>query len=115
MSEQSDTDDIDLAYELIVLRGPDAPREGEVKGGVVGGLVARQRLTDKALIAILVAICGGLGGTFAWVYAAGQRRGEEQAETRQRDKKVRELRRDVDKLLGKKSHDDDDRDTPDSP
>lgn len=114
MPEQS-TDDIDLPYEMIVLRGPSPPRDGEVKGGVVGGLVSRQRLVDRGLVALLVAIFGGIGGTFALVYAAGQKDAEERAEDRLRDKQIQELRRDVDELMGKKSRAVDARDTPDSP
>lgn len=95
MAHEVPPEPLDIRYELTVLRGPDAVcGDGEdVKvGGVIGSLRSRQRLYDKVVVGIVLAILAGIGGTFTWVYMVGQGKGRERAEMDQ-------MRRDLDEAL----------------
>lgn len=64
-----------------------------MRGGVVGELVAAHRSVKKLIYALLLGLVTGMGGTLAWVYAAGQEKGKERAEMRQLRLDVDECRR----------------------
>lgn len=71
------SNNIDLHLELTVLRGPVPPVNGVIQGGVVGELHGYVLSVRKILVGIAVAFFAGIGGTFAWVYAAGLSKGRE--------------------------------------
>ena len=84
--------EIDIAYEMIVLRGPVPPRDGEIKGGVVGVVVADLRWAKRALAGLALFILGGVGSVLTWTYLVGQEKGQERTEMRQ-------MRREVDECI----------------
>jgi hypothetical protein len=88
----SEPSEINVSYELLVLRGPDAPEDGQVRGGVVGRIVEDIRSAKRVITALTLALVTGAGGTVAWVYAAGEDAGKERTE-------MREMRRDLDECL----------------
>lgn len=88
----SEKPEVDVHYELIVLRGPDPLKEGVVKGGVIGDLVVSRNSLRKFMIAVAVAILGGVGSIITWVWLAGDAQGARRTREEQ-------LRKDVDRCL----------------
>jgi hypothetical protein len=84
--------EIDLRYELTVLRGPSPPKDGEIKNGVVGMILADLKSAKHVIMALAIMLLGGVGSVLTWAYLAGQEKGQEKTE-------LRLMRRELDECL----------------
>jgi hypothetical protein len=92
MSSHDTQRDLNLKFELAVLRGPAPLAGNEVKFGVVGDHEKRITRFEKAVLALFCAMLAGAGGAFAWAYAAGQEKANAQRDVQQLRQELEELK-----------------------
>lgn len=92
MSSHDTEKDLNLTFELAVLRGPATLTGNVVTGGVVGDHEKRLSRFEKAVIALAMMVLAGSGGAFAWAYAAGQEKANERRDLQQLRQELQELK-----------------------